>query len=128
MNKIKQWMDFLGKKNLIAICALVVLIIAIGVGIIISNNKTNKENDTNTEEAIDLQVEENTDDLEGGSIDISVFSSDDEKKEDTTQSDNKGGDGLQPGGDDESGKNEDNKNEDNKNEGSGSGAGFGQFF
>ena len=80
MKKMKNWMAFVGTKNLIAIGALLVLVIAISVGIAISNSKSDKKANDEVEESSGLQVEENADDVEGDSIDFSEFQTEDEKK------------------------------------------------
>lgn len=79
--KIKKWMNIIGKKNLIAIGALLVLVIAISVGIAISNSKSDEKANNDIEESSGLQVEENADDVEGDSIDFSEFQTEDEKKD-----------------------------------------------
>lgn len=71
MKKMKNWMSFVGTKNLIAIGALLVLVVAISVGIAISNSKTDEKVNDEVEESSGLQVEENAGDLEGDSIDFS---------------------------------------------------------
>lgn len=137
--KIKYLIGFLGKKNLIAICALVVLVAAISVGIIISNNNAKKEENANAEveESTGLQVEENADDVEGDSVDFSEFEEaadnqndsstkqegTDKTGSDTTQS-NKTEDNKTEDNKTEDNKTEDNKTEDNKN----SDESYGAFF
>lgn len=96
MKKIKQWLDFIGKKNLIAICALLVLVIAISVGIAISNSKSDEKANDEIEESTGLQVEENADDVEGDSIDFSEFQTEDEKKNESGNSQG-GSNGTQNG-------------------------------
>ena len=96
MKKMKNWMAFLGTKNLIAIGALLVLVIAISVGIAISNSKTDKKANDEVEESSGLQVEENADDVEGDSIDFSEFQTEEEKKNDASNK-QEGGDKTQTG-------------------------------
>jgi len=96
MKKIKNWMAFVGTKNLIAIGALLVLVVAISVGIAISNSKTDKKANDEVEESSGLQVEENADDVEGDSIDFSEFQTEDEKKNDSGN--NQGGNNGTQGG------------------------------
>ena len=79
MKKMKNWMAFVGTKNLIAIGALLVLVVAISVGIAISNSKTDEKANDEVEESSGLQVEENADDVEGDSIDFSEFQTEEEK-------------------------------------------------
>ena len=147
MSRIKQWMDFLGKKNLIAIGALLVLVIAISVGIAILNSKSDKKVNDEVEESSGLQVEENADDVEGDSIDFSEFQTEDEKKNEQegnnkTQSGNNGqsgndgqgesGSGSGNGGLTESPSDGDNGDGDNGDGGNGgttsSSPEFGPFF
>ena len=82
MKKMRNWMAFVGTKNLIAIGALLVLVIAINIGIAISNSKTEEKANDEIEEHVGLQVEENEDDAEGGSTSFSEFQPEDEKKND----------------------------------------------
>ena len=96
MKKMKNWMAFVGTKNLIAIGALLVLVIAISVGIAISNSKSDKKANDEVEESSGLQVEENADDVEGDSIDFSEFQTEDEKKNDASNK-QEGGDKTQSG-------------------------------
>ncbi len=82
MKKLRSLMAFVGTKNLIAIGALLVLVIAINIGIAISNSKTEEKANDELEEHVGLQVEENEDDVEGGSTSFSEFQPEDEKKND----------------------------------------------
>ena len=102
MKKMKNWMAFLGTKNLIAIGALLVLVIAISVGIAISNSKTDKKANDEVEESSGLQVEENADDVEGDSIDFSEFQTEEEKKNDASNK-QEGSDKTQTGNGGQSG-------------------------
>ena len=102
MKKMKNWMAFVGTKNLIAIGALLVLVIAISVGIAISNSKSDKKANDEVEESSGLQVEENADDVEGDSIDFSEFQTEDEKKNETGNK-QEGGDKTQSGNGGQSG-------------------------
>ena len=106
MKKIKNWMAFIGTKNLIAIGALLILVVAISVGIAVSNSKSDEKADKEVEESTGLQVEENADDVEGDSIDFSEFQTEEEKKNDSsnrqsgsngTQSSSNGQDGSGSG-------------------------------
>lgn len=80
--KIKKWIDIIGKKNMIAISALVLVIIVVGVVFAVKNNSKNNEEQALQEESVGLQVQENADDVEGDSIDFSEFLSEGEKEED----------------------------------------------
>lgn len=102
--KLSDFIAFMGTKNLIAIAALLVLIIAISIGIVISNNKSGKkvDNDNEIEESTGLQVEENADDVEGDSIDFSEFQTEEEKKNDSG-SKQEGNKNTQSGSDGQSG-------------------------
>lgn len=102
MKKMKNWMAFFGTKNLIAIGALLVLVIAISVGIAISNSKTDKKANDEVEESSGLQVEENADDVEGDSIDFSEFQTEEEKKNDASNK-QEGSDKTQTGNGGQSG-------------------------
>lgn len=115
MKKIKDWVAFIGTKNLIAICALVVVVAAIGVGIAVSNGKKEEQADKEIEQSGGLQVEENAEDAEGDSIDFEDFISGDEE-DDKTDTDNDGVVDKEDDDDDNDGV-VDTKDEDDNNDG-----------
>lgn len=82
--RMSDIIGFLGMKNLIAIVGLFVLVVAISVGIVISNNKSDQKVQDEIEESEGLHVEENADDVEGDSIDFSEFQTEEEKKNDSS--------------------------------------------
>lgn len=115
MKKIKQWVAFIGTRNLIAICALVVVLVAVGVGVAVSNGKNDEQADKEIEQTGGLQVEENADDVEGDSIDFEDFISGDEE-DDETDTDNDGIVDKEDDDDDNDGI-PDAKDEDDNNDG-----------
>lgn len=83
MKKFKKWMAIIGTKNLIAIGALLILVVAVGVGFTVSKNnddKKDKEADKKVEESSGLQVEEDSEGLEGDSIDFGELFEEEEDK------------------------------------------------
>ena len=86
--RIKKWIDIIGKKNMIAISALV-LVLVLGVVFAVKSNRKDDDELVAQEESIGLQVQENADDVEGDSIDFSEFLSEDEKDEDKKENTNK---------------------------------------
>lgn len=115
MKKIKHWVAFIGTKNLIAICALVVVVAAIGIGVAVSNGKKGEQADKEIEQSEGLQVEENADDAEGDSIDFEDFISGGQE-DDKTDTDNDGVVDKKDDDDDNDGV-VDAKDEDDNNDG-----------
>ena len=121
--KIRKWIDVIGKKNMIAISALVLVLVVVGVGFAIkNNNKNNNEENAVEEESVGLQVEENADDIEGDSIDFSEFESEEDKTDNKKEEGSKNNSSLveKENADDEEGDsvdfNEIVKGEDKKEE------------
>lgn len=92
--KIKEWMNVIGKRNLIAICVLIVLLIVLGVSCSLSDNKKKTDGEeTKKEDEIGLQVQENVDDAEDAEgSEFTDFVPDEADKDDPFFSD----DGVKP--------------------------------